>query len=191
MQQRAAIWILEAFCTSPTVGIEAIKGLISTHLHLQNLSSRFQLRMQSLPMNHIFKSMLESWYLDNNNIHCLLLKKLTPKQQLNVKESIVDANNRLDGVFPSFIPFSSEFLLGNRLIDIHPSCFSFHFMDKHKECQDRWRWTLFYFPFSFLFYFSFPFLFHFSIFRTTRVRVYQSQIDGVVTRLITRLGRKE
>ena len=71
--------------------------------------------------------------MDNNNIYCLLLKKLTPEQQLNVKESIVDANNRLDGVFPSFIPFSSEFLLGNRLIDIYPSCFSFHSMDKHKE----------------------------------------------------------
>ena len=28
-------------------------------------------------------------------------------------------------------------------------------------CQDRWRWTLFYFPFSFLFYFTFLF---FSLF---------------------------
>ena len=28
-------------------------------------------------------------------------------------------------------------------------------------CQDRWRWTLFYFSFSFLFYFSFFFLFNF------------------------------
>ena len=71
--------------------------------------------------------------MDNNKIHCLLLKKLTPKQQLNVKGFIVDVNNRLDGVFPSFISFSSEFLPGNKLIDIYPSCFSFHSMDKHKE----------------------------------------------------------
>ena len=43
------------------------------------------------------------------------------------------------------------------------------------RCQDRWRWTLFHFLFLFLFYFSFLFLFLFSIFRTTRVRVYQSR----------------
>jgi len=77
--------------------------------------------------------MLESRHSDNNSIHCLLLKKLTPKQLLNVKGSIVDVNNRLNRVFPSFIPFSSEFLPGNRLIDIYPSCFSFHSTDKHEE----------------------------------------------------------
>ena len=77
--------------------------------------------------------MLESRHLDNNSIHCLLLKKLTPKQQLNVKESIVDANNRPNRVFPSFIPFSSEFSPGNRLINIYSSCFSFHFTDKHEK----------------------------------------------------------
>jgi len=45
-----------------------------------------------------------------------------------------------------------------------------------------------YFIFLFiLLYFSFSF----SIFRTTWVRVYQSQIDGEVTRLIMGLGRME
>ena len=39
------------------------------------------------------------------------------------------------------------------------------------------------------FHFSFSLLF--SIFRSTRVRGYQSQVDGKVTRLITRLGRIE
>ena len=40
------------------------------------------------------------------------------------------------------------------------------------------------FPFHFYFTFLF-FFFQFSIFRTTRVRGYQSQPEGVVTRLIT------
>ena len=84
-------------------------------------------------MNYIIKSMLESRHLDNNSIYCLLLENLTPKQWLNIKESIVDANNRLNRVFPSFIPFSSEFLPRNRLIDIYPSCFSFHSTDKYEE----------------------------------------------------------
>ena len=34
LQRRVAIWILEAFKTSPSYGIEAIAGLISIHLHL-------------------------------------------------------------------------------------------------------------------------------------------------------------
>jgi len=35
MQRRAAIWILEAFKTSPTEGIEALAGLIPIRFHLQ------------------------------------------------------------------------------------------------------------------------------------------------------------
>ena len=49
---------------------------------------------------------------------------------MNVKGSIVNAKNRLNRVFLSFIPFSSEFSPGNRLIDIYPSCF---FLDKHEK----------------------------------------------------------
>ena len=76
--------------------------------------------------------MLESRYSNNNSIHCLLLGKLTLKQQLNIKESIVDANNRLNRVFPPFIPFSSKFLPGNRLIDIYSSHF-FNSTNKYKK----------------------------------------------------------
>jgi len=44
--------------------------------------------------------------------------------------------------------------------------------------------------FFFSSYFIFIFLF-FSIFRTTRVRAYQSQVDGIITRLIMGLKRME
>jgi len=37
MQRKAALWILGAFCTSPTGGIEALVGLIPIHLHLKKL----------------------------------------------------------------------------------------------------------------------------------------------------------
>ena len=49
---------------------------------------------------------------------------------MNIKGSIVDANNRLNGIFNSFNSFNSEFSLGNRLIDIFSSCFSFHLSDR-------------------------------------------------------------
>jgi len=37
MQRKAALWILGAFCTSPTGRIEALAGLIPIHLHLKKL----------------------------------------------------------------------------------------------------------------------------------------------------------
>jgi len=40
MQQRAAIWILGMFCTSPSFGIKAIAGLIPINLHLCKLSGQ-------------------------------------------------------------------------------------------------------------------------------------------------------
>ena len=43
MQRRVAIWILGAFKTSPSYGIEAIAGLIPIKLHLQKLGGRLQL----------------------------------------------------------------------------------------------------------------------------------------------------
>ena len=46
------------------------------------------------------------------------------------------ANNRLNGIFHSFNPFSSEFSLDDKLIDIFPSCFSFYWLDrKNKESK--------------------------------------------------------
>ena len=49
---------------------------------------------------------------------------------MKVKDSIIDANNRLNGIFNLFNPFNSEFPFGNRLIDIFPSYFSFHLSDR-------------------------------------------------------------
>jgi len=49
---------------------------------------------------------------------------------LNIKGPIVDANNRLNGIFNSFNSFSCEFSLGNKLINIFPSHFSFYLSDR-------------------------------------------------------------
>ena len=61
---------------------------------------------------------------------------------MNIKISIVNANNRLNRVFPFFIPFSSEFLLKNRLIDIYSSYFSFHSTNKCKKGSKAHIWKL-------------------------------------------------
>ena len=136
MQQRAAIWILGAFHISLSFEIETITRLILIHLHLQKLSSRFQLRIQSLPHNYIIKLFLENRHSGNTSNHYPSLENRTPKQQLNVKRSIINANNRLNGVFHSFNPLSIEFSPEHRLIDIFSSCFSFHHLDwKGKESK--------------------------------------------------------
>jgi len=49
MQRKAALWILGAFCTSPTGGLEALAGLIPIHLHLKKLVKRSCLRATTLP----------------------------------------------------------------------------------------------------------------------------------------------
>jgi len=59
MQRRAAIWILGAFKTLPTEGLEAIVGLIPIKLHLQKLASRSQLCSATLPENHIIKTLMD------------------------------------------------------------------------------------------------------------------------------------
>lgn len=106
--------ILEAFCINkhfptPTFGIEAIARLIPIYLHIQKLNGRFQLRMHSLLLNHIIKSILETRPFIKANTHCLSLEGLMPKQ------------------------YDHKFLLGNRLIDIFPNRFSFHSLDRKSK----------------------------------------------------------
>jgi len=60
MQRRAALWILGAFKTSPSYGIEAIVGLIPINLHLQKLGGRSQLRASKLSSSHLICLLIES-----------------------------------------------------------------------------------------------------------------------------------
>jgi len=96
-----ALWILGAFHTSPTMEIEAIAGLIPIYLHLCMLSDRLQLQTSLLPQN------------------------MTSKSQQKIKSSIVNANNHLNGIFPSFDSLNSEFCPDFQLIDIFSSHITF------------------------------------------------------------------
>ena len=60
MQQRAALWITEAFQMSLTLGVKAITELVSIHLYLRKLFGKFLLQQSSLPLNHIIYSILSS-----------------------------------------------------------------------------------------------------------------------------------
>jgi len=73
IQHRATLWILGTFCTSLTLEIEAIAGLILIYLYLQKLSRRHQLRTSTLLSNHAIKSFLESRHINNFCPHCFLM----------------------------------------------------------------------------------------------------------------------
>jgi len=60
MQRRVAIWILGAFKTFLSYGIEAIAGLVSIKLHLQKLGGKSQLRAHKLPPNHLVCFLMDS-----------------------------------------------------------------------------------------------------------------------------------
>ena len=120
MQRRAVLQIVGVFCTLPTSSIKTIAGLIPIHLHIQKLNGRFYLRTHSLPSNHIINSMLEARSLNHANLHCFSLEQLTSRQQLNIKGSIVDINNRFNENFPLFSHFNCKFSPENKLIDISP-----------------------------------------------------------------------
>ena len=45
----------------------------------------------------------------------------------------MDINNRFNEIIPSFSPFSHEFSLGNRLIDIFPNCLFFYSVNRKSE----------------------------------------------------------
>jgi len=69
IQRRVALWILEAFCTSPSAGIKAITSLLPIHLHLQKLNGRFHLRAHSLPTNHVIKLLLKTRHMNDKEAH--------------------------------------------------------------------------------------------------------------------------
>ena len=118
MQQRAALWIIGAFKTSPTMGIETIAGLTPIHLHLKKLQQWFHLRGISLPSNHIIKSILSPNETSEFNLLNLSIKLLTDKQILCLNSPLIDMNNTSNEIIPFFSPFNQEFFLGNWLSDI-------------------------------------------------------------------------
>ena len=130
---------MEAFCTVISWRIEAITSLIPMYLYLLKISGHQQLNTTSLLSNHMINSLFENRHVKNSLLHCLSLKKLTPKQQLKVKSSIIDTNNYLNGIFFSFDPFHKELSSSFRLVDNFSDHFSFHIVNyKDKKSKEAY-----------------------------------------------------
>ena len=62
---------------------------------------------------------------------------LTEHQKSSIKGHLIDSNNKLFGVFPSFSPLNPEFILGSRIVDIFSDQFSFNLANKEKNNKIR------------------------------------------------------
>jgi len=123
----------------PLWRIEAIAGLVPIYLHLLKINGHQQLRTVSLLSNYIINSLFENKHAKSSLLHCLLLEKLMPKQQLKIKSSVINANNHLNRIFLSFDPFYKELSSGFRLVDNFPDCFSFYIVNyKDKESKEAY-----------------------------------------------------
>ena len=89
--------------------------------------------MHLLPYNHILRLLLESRSSEDLNYHHFFLGSLTCYQRENIKDSIINIDNRFNKVLSSFDPLNIEFSPSSHLIDIFPSHFSFH---PYTKCKD-------------------------------------------------------
>ena len=110
--------------------IEAIAGLIPIHLHLQKLSGRSQLRVHTLPDNHIIRSLMDNKPYSPSPLYALSLKSLTKRQCGLSKSHMVDIDNRFNEVFPAFNSINSKFHPSNRIVDLFPNRFSFYLFSR-------------------------------------------------------------
>ena len=109
MQRRAAIWILGAFKTLPSEGIEAITGIIPIRFHLQKIARRSQICPFKLPTNHILRELMDNSPLSSNNTNPHTIGSLTNHQKNLAKGHLIDSYNKAYGIFPSFSPLNPDF----------------------------------------------------------------------------------
>ena len=87
------------------------------------------MRMASLSSNHATKPLFKYYLTSNSILHYFLLDKVTLKQRLKIKSSIVDTNNHLNGILPSFNSLHKELSSGFCLVDTFQNHFSFNSVD--------------------------------------------------------------
>ena len=133
MQRRAAIWILGVFKTLPSMGIEAIAGIILIKFHLQKIARRSEICPLKLPPSHLLRSLMDdspSLSITPNPHHIGLL---TNRQRNLTKGHLIDSLNKALRIFPSFSPLNPEFSPGLCIMDEFSNRFCFHLVNKKEK----------------------------------------------------------
>jgi len=98
MQRRAAIWILGAFKTSPSEGIEAIAGIILIRFHLQKIARRSLICPFKLPTNYILRNLMNDLPPSPNIPNPHSIGSLTNHQRTIAKGYLIDSCIKALGV---------------------------------------------------------------------------------------------
>ena len=122
MQRKAALWILGAFRTSPTGGIEALAGLIPIHLHLKKLVKRSCCCYASFSAC----TLLSACNSKGAHPHPQSLALLTDAQSARLRSPLLDTEASLLNLTERFDSLHPEIRPGCRLLDNFPDHVSFH-----------------------------------------------------------------
>ena len=114
-------------------GIKSIAELISIKFHLQKLGGRSHICAISFPTNHIIRTLMDLLFGSPNYWHPSLLNFFTDWQKAKIKGHLINFNNKLFEIFPSFSLFYPELSPGCRLIDTFSDYFSFNYYNKENE----------------------------------------------------------
>ena len=106
MQRRAAIWILGAFKTSPSEGIEAIAGIIFIRFHLQKIARRSQICPFKLPTSHILRNLMDDSPPSSISPNPHSISLLTNRQKNITKDHLINSCNKSYSIFPFFSPLN-------------------------------------------------------------------------------------
>ena len=99
-------------------------------MYFCKLSSRAQLKAHLLSDNYILKLLLEVRPFLNINSHCLLLNSFTLYQRVNIKDTIINMDDRFNKIFLAFDLLYKEFSPRSRIIDIFANYFSLYLFIK-------------------------------------------------------------
>ena len=139
MQRRAAIWILGAFKTSPSIGIEAIAGIIPIKFHLQKIARRSEIYPFKLPSGHLLRSLMDDSPPLSSTPNSYHIGMLTNHQRNLTKGHLIDSYNKAHGIFPSFSPLNPEFSPGCHITDKFSNRFSFNLVNKKEKEKYKTR----------------------------------------------------
>ncbi|CAA7270790.1 unnamed protein product [Cyclocybe aegerita] len=134
MQRKAALWIMGAFCTSPTGSLEALAGLIPVHLRLKKLATCAVYRVATLSDTHPLCSMMCERLLRQAEPHARSAALMTPAMRGKVKSTVMEVDERVHTLTESFEPFAPEAHPGDWLLDRYAD--HLHF-DERDPTQDR------------------------------------------------------
>ena len=127
MQCKAVLWILSAFHTSPTGGIEALVDLISIHLHLKKLVKWSCLKIATLSSQHALMSLLSTQHSKGAFSHLQFLAFLNNTQYACLKGLLLNTEASLLNFTESFDSLDAKTILDCRLLDNFSDYIFFHY----------------------------------------------------------------